>query len=187
MKKLLYIASGIIILIIIITITGGSDKKKETKLEQQPQSTPQKQEQIQPEVKNYNIQFATEHLDGRNFKVDGTTNLPDGAKIYITIYDEDYFEHDKADSDWRLENLTYFGDSAIVKNGKFAKTLTASAMEAPMKSDKYEVEVSFNPRAQTNSIKRIVGENGEYLGGNLLDVRDADFTMLETSKLIILK
>jgi len=184
MKKLLYIVGGIIILVIIIAI-AGSGEKKETELEQQSQSTPQ--EQVQPEITDYDIQFTAEHLGSRKFKVDGTTNLPNGAKIHITVYDEDYFEHDKADPDWRLENLTHFGDSAIVKNGKFAKTLTALAIEAPMKSDKYEVEVSFNPRAQTNSIKKIVGENGEYLGGNLLDVRDAGFTMLETSKLVSLK
>jgi len=185
MKKLLYIVGGVIVLIIIIAIAGGSGEKKETELGQQSQPTPQ--EQVQPEIKDYNIQFTAEHLGSRSFKVDGTTNLPDGAKIYITIYDEDYFEHDKANSDWRLENLTHFGDSIIVKNGKFAKTLTASAIEAPMKSDKYEVEVSFNPRAQTSGIKKIVGENGEYLGGELLDVRDAGFTMLEVSKLISLK
>ena len=187
MKKLLYIVGGIIVLIIIIAITSGNDEKKETELKQQSQSTPQEQEQVQPEIKDYNLQFVAEHFGSRDFKIDGTTNLPDEAKIFITIYDEDYFEHDKADSDWRLENLTYFSDSAIVKNGKFVKTLTASVMEAPMKSDKYEIEVSFNPRAQTNNIKKIVGENGEYLGGDLLDVRDNGFTMLETSKLITLK
>ena len=184
MKKLLYIVGGIIILVIIIAIASGGEKK-ETDLEQQSQSTPQ--EQVQPGITDYDIQFTAEHLGSRNFKVDGATNLPNGAKIHITIYDEDYFEHDKADPDWRLENLTHFGDLAIVKNGKFAKTLTALAIEAPMKSDKYKVEVSFNPRAQTSSIKKIVGENGEYIGGDLLDVRDAGFTMLETSKQVSLK
>jgi len=184
MKKILYILGGIIILVIIIAIAGGGEKK-ETELEQQLQSTPQ--EQVQPEITDYDIQFTAEHLGSRNFKVDGATNLPNGAKIYITIYDEDYSEHDKADSDWRLENLTHFGDSAIVKNGKFAKTLTASTIEAPLKSDKYKVEVYFNPRAQTSGIKKIVGENGEYLGGDILDIRDAGFTMLETSRLISLK
>jgi len=184
MKKLFYIVGGVIILVIIIAIAGGGEKK-ETESEQQIQQT--SQEQTQPEIKDYDIQFAAEHLIGRSFNVSGTTDLPNGAKIHITIYDENYFEYDEADSDWRLENLTYFVDSSIVKNGKFAKTLTALAIEAPMKSDKYEVEVSFNPRAQINSIKKIVGENGEYLGGDLLDVRDAGFTMLETSKRVSLK
>lgn len=184
MKKLFYIVGGVIVLIIIVAIAGGGEKK-ETELEQQSQSTPK--EQVQPEITNYDIQFTAEHLGSRNFKVDGATNLPNGAKIHITIYDEDYFEHDKADPDWRLENLTHFGNSVIVKNGKFTKTLTASVIEAPTKSDKYKVEVFFNPRAQTSSIKKIVGENGEYLGGDLLDVRDAGFTMLETSKLVSLK
>jgi len=187
MKKLLYIASGIIVLFIIIIFTSGNNEKKEIKLEQQPQSTSQTQKQVHPKIKDYDIQFIAEHLGNRNFKIDGTTNLPDGAKIFITIYDEDYFKHDKADPDWRLENLTYFSDSVIVRNGKFNKTLTASEIEAPMKSDKYEIEISFNPRAQTSSIKKVVGENGEYLGGDLLDVKDDGFTMLETSKLVTSK
>jgi len=185
MKKLLYIISGIIILIIIIAIIAGGGEKKERELTEQSQQTPQ--EQTQPEIKDYDIQFTADHISGRTFEASGTTDLPDGAKIHITIYDENYFEYDEADSDWRLENLTYFGDSIIVKDGKFTKTLTASELEAPLKSDKYEVEVSFNPRAQTSNIKKIVGENREYLGGDLLDVRDAGFTILETSKLISLK
>lgn len=173
---------AIILVIVIIAIAGGGNK--ETELKQQVQSTPQ--EQIQPEITDYDIQFTAEHLGSRNFTINGTTNLPDGAKIHITIYDEDYYEHDNTDTDWRLENLTHFGSSVIVKTGKFAKALTALAIEAPMKSNKYEVEISFNPRSQTSSIKKIVGGNGEYLGGDLIDIRDTGFTMLEISKLITL-
>ncbi len=184
MKKLLYIIGGIIILIIAITIIAGGGEKKETELTEQPQQTPQ--EQIQPEIKDYDIQFTVEHISSRTFKASGTTDLPDGAKIHITIYDENYFEHDEADSDWRLENLTYFGDSVIVKDGKFTKTLMASELEAPLKSDKYEVEVSFNPRAQTSNIKKIVGKDGEYLGGGLVNNEIEGLTTLETSKIIIL-
>lgn len=184
MKKLLYIIGGIIILIIIIVIIAGSGEKKETELTEQPQQT--LQEQTQPEIKDYDIQFTAEHISGRTFKASGTTDLPDGAKIHITIYDENYFEYDEADSDWRLENLTYFGDSVIVKDGKFTRTLTASELEAPLKSDKYEVEVSFNPRAQTSNIKKIVGKDGEYLEGGLVNNEIEGLTTLETSKIIIL-
>ena len=55
-----------------------------------------------------------------------------------------------------------------------------------MKSDKYEVEASFNPRAQTSSIKRIVGENGEYLGGELVNTDIEGLKMLEGLKIITL-
>ncbi len=182
MKKLIYI---LLFVGVLVVIGAGCGEKKETQPEQQLQASPQ--EQIQPEIKDYDIQFTAEHISGRTFKASGTTDLPDGAKIHITIYDENYFEYDEADSDWRLENLTYIGDSVIVKDGKFTKTLTASELEAPLKSDKYEVEVSFNPRAQTSSIKKIVGENGEYLGGELVNTEIEDLTMLETTQLISLK
>ncbi len=172
----------VFVVIIIISFTGG--EKKERELTEQPQQTPQ--EQLQPEITDYNIQFTAEHISGRTFKTSGTTDLPDGAKIHITIYDENYFEYDEADSDWRLENLTYFGDSVIVKDEKFTKTLTALELEAPLKSDKYEVEVSFNPRVQTTNIKKIVGKDGEYLGGGLVNNEIEGLTTLETSKIIIL-
>ncbi len=185
MKKLLYIIGGVAVLIIIIVVIANSGGKEETNLESESQPAPQ--EQAQPEVTDYSIQFTAEHISGRNLKVDGTTNLPNGAKVHITVYDEDYFKYDDADPDWRLENLTHFSDSVIVNDGNFAKTLTASEMEAPLKSDKYEVEVSFNPRSQSNNIKKIVGENGEYLGGELLDTEIEGLTMLKTTQLISLK
>ena len=187
MKKLLYIIGGIIILIIVIVIIAGGGEKKETELTEQPQQTPQ--EQVQPEIKDYDIQFTAEHISSRSFKLNGTTNLPDGAIIWIKIYDEDYFKYDEVDSDWRLENLTYFGDTVIVKNGEFTKTLTASELEAPLKSDNYKVELCFNPRAhnQPSSIKKIVGENGEYLGGELVNTEIEGLTVLETTQLISLK
>ena len=183
MKKIIYILFAIII---IVLIGAGCGEKKETQSEQQLQASPQ--EQTQPEIKDYDIQFIAEHVSGRSFKVSGTTNLPDGAIIWIKIYDEDYFKYDEADSDWRLENLTYFGDTVIVKKGKFTKTLTASEIEAPLKSDNYKVEICFNPRAhnQPNSIKKIVGENGEYLGGELAEIQKDGYTTLETSRLISL-
>ena len=168
MKKLLYIVSGIIVLIIINNIIGG--EKKGIKLK----------------IINYSIQFTADHLGGRNFKINGVTNIPNGAKININISDENYSKHDNADLDWRFKNLTFFEDSVIVKNSKFTKTLMPSQIKAPMKSKRYKVKVFFDPCVQISSIKEIVGEKGEYLGGKL-GVKDAGFTILETSKLISLR
>ena len=184
MKKLIYIVVGIIVLIIVIVIINNRGEEK-VELEQESES--KLQEQIQPEITDYDIQFTAEHISNRTFKVNGITDLPDGAKIHVTIYDEDYFKHDEADSEWRFENLSYFSDSAIVRNGEFNKTLTASEMETPLKSDKYEVEVSFNPRAQTSNIKNIVGKNGVYLSGKLLDTEIEGLIIIKTIQLVSLK
>jgi hypothetical protein len=182
MKKLLYIFGGLIILMIIIAIVASGGEKEETAQQQE-----KIQEQFQPKITDYDIQFTAEHLGIRKFKVSGTTNLPDGSKISIAIRDEDYSKYDTADSDWRFENLTSFGDSTTVTNGKFAKTLTASEIEAPLTSDKYEVELSLNPRGQSNDIKKIVGGNGEYLDGQLIDKKIEGLTILKTSNIITLK
>jgi len=185
-KKLFYIIGGIVILIIIIVIISSAGEDKESEIIQSPQQ--ETKEKIQSEIKEYNLQFTAEHISNRTFRVIGTTDLPNGSKIHITIYDEDYFNYDDANPEWRFENLTYFGESTAVVGEKFDKTLTASEMEAPLKSDKYEVEVSFNPRAQATNIKDIVGADGEYLAGEFIKYSDVDdFVMLETSKLIELK
>ena len=183
MKKLLYIFGGIILLVIF---SVASERQKiETELELLPQ--PSSDEKAQSEKKDYVIQFTAEHLGGRSFKVDGTTNLPEEASIYIEIYDEDYHKHDNKSDNWRLTNLTYISFPIIAKNGKFNKTVKLTELMAPLKSDKYKVEVSFNPRAQTDSIKKIVGKDGEYLGGKFLDTEIKGLTMITVTKLISLK
>ena len=170
-----------IFVIIIIASSGGEEKKETTPEQQLPQ------EQIQSEVKDYDIQFTAIHLDNRKFKVSVISNLPDGSNINIVIRDKDYFEHDEADPDWRFENLTYFSNLVILRDGNFVEVFTASEIEAPLKSDKYWVELSFNPRSQADSIKKIVGENGEYLGGKFVNNEIEDLTILKTSELISLK
>jgi len=179
MSKSSFIIGKLMVLIMLIFIVSGctTSENKQTQLE------PIKE----PEITKYSIDFTAKHISSRSFEVTGTTNLPSNSKIHITIYNEDYFEHDDADQDWRLENLTYFEDSTTVNNGKFTKTVAGTEIEAPMKSEKYKVEVSFNPRAQNNSIKNIVGENGEYLDGNLLDNSISGLKMLKTSTIVGLK
>lgn len=171
-----------VMLIAVTALTGCSNEKVVT---EEPVQT--QQEQPQPEKTAYDIAFNAEYLGDRTFKVEGTTNLPNDSKIGINIYDVDYFDYDDADSDWRLENLTYIGDSTMVQNGTFSITITSNDIVAPLKSDEYIVEVSFNPRGQSNAIKGIVGENGEYLDGELLDNSIEGLVMLETASKIDLK
>lgn len=179
MKKLFTL---IIAVIAITTMTGCSNQEVVTEEPEQIQ-----QEQPQPEKTAYNLAFNAEYLGDRTFKVEGTTDLPNDSKIGINIYDVDYFDYDDADSDWRLENLTYIGDSTIIQNGTFSITITSNEIVAPLKSDEYTVEVSFNPRGQSSAIKGIVGENGEYLDGEFLDNSIEDLVMLETTSTINLK
>lgn len=156
-----------------------------------PESTEAQRTQtpLELQIRDYSISFTAEHVRGRSFKVGGTTNLPDESYLSILIYDEDYFEHDNDSDTWRINNLTMIARSAVVKNGAFSLSTTATAIEAPLRLEKYYVEVSFNPRSYHNptSVNEIVGENGEYLGGEQINNEIEGLTMLEIKQLISLK
>lgn len=141
------------------------------------------------QIRNYSIRFTAEHVGLRTFRISGTSNLPEGAYLSINIYDEDYFEHDDDPDMWRFENLTFIPRSVSVKDGKIELYVAATAIEARLKSGRYFVEVSFNPRSIHNpqTVKEIVGRNGEYLGGEHLNKEIDGLTMLEVKQLISLK
>lgn len=180
-----------LVIVVIIVVIFSSDNEVPVEVEQQIQ-TEQKEakiekDEVQIEKKTYEVTIDARYIGNRQFKVSGITDLPNNSKIHITIYDEDYFEHDDANVDWRFENLTYVSDSTIVSNGIFSATIVASEIEAPLKSERYTVEFSFNPRSQSNSIKKIVGNNGEYLGGTFIDNSVNGLTMLETKTSVTLE
>jgi len=139
-----------------------------------------------PESKDYGIDFTASYLGEKKFIAEGTTDLPVGAKIKIKIHDEDYYKHDDDDMDWRLENLTFITDTIVIDSQTFSATLVGTDLSAPLKSENYTIEISFNPRAQSDKIKEIVGENGEYLEGSLIDNSISGLAMLETTTTIAL-
>lgn len=202
-KEELFVKSIPVFLIIIILIFAGVafgnkisdvdksksevDKKKD---EQVVKEDNQDNENTTPEITEYSLEFDAKHLGGREFEVSGTTDLPDNSKLNLEIRDADYYEHDDANPDWRYENLTYIGDSTKVDNGEFSKIVKGSESEARMKSDNYTAEVTFNPRSQSDSITRIVGEKGEYLDGELVtkeELGDLSYSVLKDSRTVTLK
>jgi len=111
------------------------------------------------------IEIEAHHLGGRRFWVRGSTNLPDGAHLAVSVMDEDYHEYDDRPDQWRYENLTFIPGSVTVKSGHFTTELTGTEVEAPMRSERYLVEVGFNPWNihQPDKVIEMVGKRGENL------------------------
>lgn len=163
------------ILIAVLVLSGllwASSTKNDTATEVTDVPVEEETESITPEVRDYFISAEGSYLLGnRSFQVSGVTDLPEGARLSVTIADEDYEEHDDRDIDWRAENLTYISEYTTVRDGKFSVTVTGSELEAPLRSDVYEIEVLFNPRqsSQPNDVITQTGQNGEYLAGEQVD------------------
>lgn len=189
--KNIILFGGIVLVILVIwgfsNISSDVPKEQEKITEKEILLDTKIEEDIPNEVREYTLDFSAYYIVGkRAFKITGTTNLPNTAILYITIKDENYYSYDSRDPDWRFENLTYITSDVSVTNGSFSKIVTASAIEAPLTSKKYSVEVSFNPRnrQQSAQVKEQVGANGEYLGGALIDTSVDGLTLLEKEIII---
>lgn len=170
-KHLLVLLIVVILAFVFLIQRNQTEKTVETVNNAEPVAETETQEVVPPVVKEYFISAEGSYLVGsRSFHIEGVTDLPDGAALSVTVYDEDYYTHDDADFDWRMENLTYVSENTTVRDGRFASLVEASEFEAPLKSDVYTVEVSFNPRnsSQPSNVVSVTGENGEYLSGNLV-------------------
>ena len=105
-----------------------------------------------------------------NVKVIGITDLPDGSELSVTF--------DVA------ATATYIGVNIKVKveNGKFTTILTPPNRPEFAKGP-YVVEVMFTPRAQSDVVLKLVGNDGEHLKGD--KVRESyGFKIMETSQQI---
>lgn len=96
----------------------------------------------------------------------GKTNLPNDTIIIITV---------------KGKSNSFIGqDKVYVTNGTF-KSAQFTLPESPYDIDKYEVEVLM-PYAtvQPESVRRVIGENGEYLKGNYV-VKDVSGNLVQAT------
>lgn len=107
-------------------------------------------------------------LGPRKFRISGTINLPDGARVEMSLMDADYKEPDLKTFSWQVDPmLTIIYDGGIngisVQNGRFERDYDVSK-DVTMHSlakEKYLLSVWFNPRNATQDIKDITGWSGE--------------------------
>ena len=108
-----------------------------------------------------------------NVKVTGITDLPEGSQLSVDF-----------DVAGRSATATYIGVNIKVKveNSKFTAILTPPNRPEFAKGP-YVVAVMFTPRAQSNVVLKLVGNDGEHLKGD--KVRESyGFKIMETSQQI---
>ena len=101
--------------------------------------------------------------------IEGTTNLPDGAELMVTLS--------------RRESSYMAQDKLSVKNGRF-KSSQFSNSSAPLLPGKYTLEVT-GPIAAVQSVSRALGDNYSNYSGPLLRRGRYGTTLKYESKLQI--
>ncbi len=108
-------------------------------------------------------------IEGKQVSISGKTDLPDGASISVTF-----------DVWGRSEDDLYIGvdGDATVSGGTFG-----IALDVPQRDEfvdgPYEVTLLFTPRAQSDRVTQLVGEDGENLTGGLVRESIVGFNLLE--------
>lgn len=130
-------------------------------------------EQIeQPTMLNVVIEESIEEKDGKvRFHI--KTNLPDTAELMVGIFEKN--------------NGDYKGQThVIVENGE-AITEWFSNKGESLSNGEYTLSISMsNPKLQSEEVQKVVGENGEYLDGDLVEKGD-DSSYVSMEKTITLE
>jgi len=148
--------TGIFVLSMIIVITCGCRAKKETAPEEGKKPTEREQQVAKGPFST--LAITDIGISGNNVSISGNTDLPDGATLNVGF------------NVWgRSGSDLYIGvDKKItVFNGKFEATLAVPQRDE-FKKGPYELSVLFTPRGQSDRIIKLVGKDGEHLGGELV-------------------
>lgn len=107
-------------------------------------------------------------LGPRKFRISGKANLPDFARIGVTLMDADYKEPNLKDFDWNVDpNVTAMVEIGLhgimVENGKFEREydLSKDPKQYPFKKGRYVLTLTFNPRSATDTVQDKTGWHGE--------------------------
>lgn len=168
--------SGLLVLLTLITLCAGCGDEK--KSEQPP--TPPKQEETKKEAEKITVTLDPQvKNDGQNVILEATTNLPDDTKVSLTLtnkytklvemgHDENFDPKKLTPEETKTwESSTYnFSEFVFVKNGK----LTTKPFPAnQLKQGKAELSARMVfPHLQSDSVKKVIGEKGENLQGDLV-------------------
>ncbi len=134
-----------------------------------------------------------ERLGPRKFRISGNANLPDGARVEMSLADADYEEPTPRNFNWVVDpKLTLLYDSGVngiqVADGHFERDydLTRDIKQHPLAKDRYTLTIWFNPRNATQDIKDWVGWSGEGMTDKrYLDTSTKGLRLLK--KVIVLK
>ena len=107
-------------------------------------------------------------LGPRQFLISGKINVPDGARVFLTLTDSDYKEPTLKNFSWDVDtDATALWETQIhgisINKGKFHKKydLSKDIKQYPFKKDKYTLTLWFDPRCAPISAQDITGWKGE--------------------------
>jgi hypothetical protein len=128
------------------------------------------------------LQFSRLALDsvqrsGERIVVHGSTDLPDGASLLITLEAVDRQPPPRV-------SLRAQGTPSV-KAGQFEATF-GPFVDPELSRPPHSVDVILSPAAQSQTIRDLVGRNGEYLTGPQSRKTDLGFTVLETTQRVVL-
>ena len=111
-------------------------------------------EEEQKQVNKYsNLEIKKVSYESSQVKVIGTTDLPDGAEIILRIITPDKF---------------YSPQDANVINGSFTMVFGPFQDNYDFEKESYKITASCLVTSQPNFVKKLIGENGEHLTGDLV-------------------
>ncbi|MCL6518262.1 MAG: hypothetical protein K6T99_00345 [Armatimonadetes bacterium] len=115
-----------------------------------------------------NFEATFRRLGPKQFLISGHTNLPDGARVEVTLTDFGYKEPTLEEASWQVDpNQTLVYDTGIhgivVRGGRFSREydLSKDPKQYPLRASKYKLSIFFNPRNAARDIQDIVGWSGE--------------------------
>lgn len=134
--------------------------------------------------RDLHFDFTWKRVGPRHIVIDGTCDILSLGRVTVIFKDVDYEQRAAQGLRYKMDNGTFYLDHLVqVKDGKFHYELHLDRDPAdmdrpassifPLKSDRYELSVIFNPRFQSNEVQDRTGWNGEGMTtGNPAYVRE---------------
>ncbi len=118
--------------------------------------------------------FTWKRISPRRILVEGKIDMPYLGRVTVCLRDVDYDARARRGLDFKMRNATLWLDHMVhVKDGKFKHEIKLDRDPAdmerdpwgifPLRGEKYELFVFFNPRQQSHEIRDMFGWNGEGL------------------------
>jgi len=111
-----------------------------------------------------NLQVTWKKIKPRVIRVEGKANLPEASRLDILLKDKTYEEDMNKSFAWRIDNSTIYVNSVQIRPNKTFSVdieMDKDLQMYPLQSDRYVLEVSFNPRTAPVQVQDFTGWNGE--------------------------
>ena len=139
--------------------TEASIEEVEVKEEVATEASTETQPATTPEPEEFEVTIdATAKWDGNSVKFEINTNLPNDTELMLSLRSGDY----NTDSNWTGQTKVKISDGKAESEGFSNK--------GEKLSGDYDLDVSMSlPRLQADSVRAVIGENGEYMTGPLVE------------------